>query len=281
VLDPAAGPVSGDPHRLEQVAWNLLSNAVKFTPKGGWIRVELRRINSHVELAVSDNGAGIASEFLPSLFERFRQADASPSRRHGGLGLGLSIVRHLVELHGGSVRAHSDGSGTGAVFQVHLPLSSVQLAREPVSMHPAAPSGDRVQCAADALRGVRVLAVDDDPDARELIARMLTECQATVETAGSAEEAIAALSARKPDVLISDIGMPETDGYALIRRVRSLNVDGAAAVPAIALTAFARSEDRTRALLEGFQAHVAKPVEPAELVAVIASLVGRTRPRPS
>ena len=282
VLDPSAGPVSGDPARLQQVMWNLLSNAIKFTPRGGRVQAVLRPVNSHVEVAVSDTGQGIAPEFLPFVFERFRQADASTTRKHGGLGIGLSIVKSIVELHGGTVRAMSPGEGCGATFVVSLPLS---LARrhgedEGAREHPKASAAAAVAPAYDRpdLRGVRVLVVDDEPDARELVRRLLQECGADVRTAATAEGALAALDGGGggADVIVSDIGMPEVDGYEFIRRVRARGPRNHGAVPAAALTAFARSEDRTRALIAGYQTHIAKPVEPTELVAAVAALAGRT-----
>ncbi|MEZ0266515.1 MAG: GAF domain-containing protein [Phycisphaerae bacterium] len=280
ILDPAARPVSGDPGRLQQVFWNLLSNAIKFTPRGGRVQVLLGRVNSHLEVSVTDTGEGIRPEFLPHVFDRFRQADASTTRRHGGLGLGLAIVKQLVELHGGSVRAKSAGPGAGATFIVALPLTVVDAAPAPDDepgerRHPAqGGAADLGTCVK--IAGMRVLVVDDEPDARALLARVLEGCEARVRTAGSADEALALLAAERPDVLVSDIGMPGEDGYALIRKVRSLGPDRGGAVPAIALTAYARAEDRMRAVLAGFQMHVAKPVEPAELITMVASLGGRT-----
>ena len=289
LLDPLAGPVAGDPNRLQQVVWNLLSNAIKFTPKGGRVRVMLGRVNSHVEVVVTDSGQGISPEFLPHVFERFRQADATSTRRHGGLGLGLSIVKHLVELHGGTVRADSPGEGHGSTFTVTLPLTVIHTRAGDERMapraHPTTPRGPAASSSAAAaapdyelvpLGGLRVLAVDDEPDARELIRRLLGGCGAEVRTCASAAEALAALDAFAPDVLISDIGMPGTDGYDFLRQVRARTATVGGRTPAIALTAFARSEDRTRALRAGYIAHVAKPVEPAELIATVASVAGRT-----
>jgi PAS domain S-box-containing protein len=272
-LDASAGPVSGDPNRLQQVVWNLLSNAIKFTPRGGHVHVGLARVNSSVAISVSDSGIGIKPEFLPNVFDRFRQADSSTTRVHGGLGLGLSIVKRLVELHGGSVRVESEGEGRGATFMVLLPCAPEQGAREPEQAR-IAPAG-RVGFKLSDLSGVKVLVVDDEPDARELIRRVLTECEAEVLTAASATEALALLEHEAPDVLVTDIGMPEIDGYELLRRVRVLRSPHGRKIPAIALTAFARSEDRTRALRAGFLVHVSKPVEPAELVATVASVAGR------
>jgi CheY-like chemotaxis protein/two-component sensor histidine kinase len=277
-LDPVAGPVRGDPGRLQQVLWNLLSNAIKFTPKGGRVQVVLERVNSHLEVVVSDTGEGIRPEFLPHVFERFRQGDASTTRRHGGLGLGLSIVRQLVELHGGSVRAKSPGEGRGATFVVMLPVAALHEDAEAAAGrgHPAAPSAAASPCGEADLTGVRVLVVDDEPDARDLVRRFLERCGARVRLAGSAAEALEVLAADAPDVLISDIGMPGVDGYDLLRRVRALPDPAARRTPAVALTAFARSEDRTRAMLAGYNVHLSKPLEPAELAATVASLMGRT-----
>lgn len=278
VLDTNLGPVRGDAARLQQVVWNLLTNAVKFTGAGGKIQVAVERINSHVEISVADTGAGISPEFLPHVFERFRQADQSTTRRHGGLGIGLSIVRTLVEAHGGRVTAHSPGEGAGATFTIVLPLMIVHPSGEiDLKEHPSLVSTDSPGFDSEAilLDGVKILVVDDDTDARTLIARILTECQATVTLAASGAEAIEKLKQVRPDVVVSDIGMPGMDGYQMIQRIRQLGADEGGKTPAAALTAFARSEDRRRALLTGYQAHITKPVEPAELVAVIASLAGR------
>jgi PAS domain S-box-containing protein len=276
VLDPLVGPVRGDPARLQQVVWNLLSNAIKFTPRAGKVQVALERVNSHVEIVVSDSGLGIEPEFLPHVFERFRQADASSTRRHGGLGIGLSIVRQLVELHGGNVRAKSPGPGQGSTFIVTLPLS-ISTHEEPPSarIHPKAASGSTSPCHDIDLHGVRVLIVDDEPDARRLITRILRTCGAEVFAAASMAEALELLGERTPHVLVSDLGMPEHDGFELIQAVRARPAHAGGATPAAALSAFARSEDRRRAMMAGFQTHVAKPVEPAELLAVIANLAGR------
>ena len=275
VLDPLAGPISGDPHRLQQVFWNLLSNAIKFTPKGGRVQVLLERVNSHVEVGVIDSGEGIEPAFLPHVFDRFRQADATTTRRHGGLGLGLAIVKQLVELHGGTIRAKSPGKGQGASFVVSLPLLVVHPDVEPLSLrrHPTAETAPVPLESWVPIAGVRVLVVDDEPDARALLRRLLEECDAVVTTAASANEALAALQSQRPDVLVSDIGMPEEDGFTLIRRVRSLPVEQGGRTPAIALTAYARAEDRVKAVVSGFQHHLSKPVEPMELIAVVASLV--------
>jgi PAS domain S-box-containing protein len=276
VLDPHAGPVSGDPARLQQVMWNLLSNAVKFTPRGGRVQVLLERVNSHLEVSVIDTGEGIRPEFLPYAFDRFRQADSTTTRRHGGLGLGLSIVKQLVELHGGSIRVKSAGLGHGSTFIVALPLTVIHP--EPDTdverHHPrAATAGPRDTCVQ--IAGVKVLVVDDEADARALVKRLLEDCGAEVVTAGSAAEALELVGAEKPDVLLTDIGMPDADGYSLIRRVRALGPEHGGQVPAAALTAYARAEDRVKAVLAGFQMHLAKPVEPTELIATVAGLAGR------
>jgi PAS domain S-box-containing protein len=273
ILDPMAEPVSGDPNRLQQVVWNLLSNAVKFTPKEGKIDALLQRINSHIEIMVHDSGQGISAEFLPHVFERFRQADSSTTRKHAGLGLGLAIVKQLVELHGGTVHADSPGEGLGATFVVRLPLAPVRHSDD--REHPTTRRNGVIDCGEFNLEGVTVLVVDDEPDARQLIRQVLTHCYANVILAASATEALELLKTQKPQVLVSDIGMPETDGYAFIRSVRSLPADAGGRTPAIALTAFARSEDRTRAMIAGYQVHVSKPIEPHELLATVASLAGR------
>jgi PAS domain S-box-containing protein len=280
VLDPRAGPVSGDPGRLQQVVWNLLSNAVKFTPKGGRVQIHLERINSHVTITVSDTGQGISPDFLPYVFDRFRQADSSFTRVHQGLGLGLSIVRQLVELHGGAVEAGSAGEGYGASFTVKLPISIKQeVARYSTvrseTKEPAVLSSP-VECP-PRLKGLRLLVVDDDPDARALLIAILDECGAEVEAAPSAAEGLERLRQWRPDVLISDVEMPYEDGYSLIEKVRGLADEEGGLTPAIALTAHVRAEDRMRALSSGFDSHVSKPMEPEELVTVIASLARRTR----
>jgi len=274
VLDPGAGPVRGDPSRLQQVLWNLLTNSVKFTPKGGRILITLARVNSHLEIEVTDNGEGIAATFLPHVFDRFRQADASTTRSHGGLGLGLSIVKQLVELHGGTITAKSGGPAMGATFRITLPVMATadEPPDAPPREHPRSANqqplgvGDMGE-----LGGVRVLVVDDEPDARALIQRLLQDCHANVVTAASADEAFKMLIRESPDVLVSDIGMPGEDGYSLIRRVRSLN-DARAHIPAVALTAYARVQDRVKAIQCGYQLHLSKPVEAVELVAMVESL---------
>ena len=281
LLDPDAGILNGDAERLQQVVWNLLSNAVKFTPKDGRVYIRMQREDSHVEIVVADTGAGIAPAFLPHVFQPFRQQDATATRAHGGLGLGLAIVKHLVELHGGSIEARSDGVGKGATFVVRLPVSPLRSASLPPPATPVSRRGDThalLQCPPE-LEGLRVLVCEDEPDARELLESILTGCKATVTLAGSVTEALDRFSENIPDVIISDIGMPEASGYDLIRRIRALPADKGGRVPAVALTAYASMADRTRALMEGFQNHVAKPTEPQELVAAVAALAGKfTRP---
>jgi PAS domain S-box-containing protein len=276
VLDSGVVSVAGDPSRLQQVVWNLLSNAIKFTPKGGRVQVRLERINSHIEIAVSDTGAGIEPDFLPHVFERFRQADQKTTRHHGGLGLGLAIVRHLVELHGGTVQVDSPGKGQGTTFVVKLPVIPFQQKDDPAErVHPTAGDTFASYDSPERLEGLRVLLVDDEVDTRELFRVALGRCGAEVLTAGSARDALDAIEESRPDLLISDIGMPGEDGYELIRRVRALPAERGGKIPAIALTAYARTEDRLRALRAGYQMHISKPVELAELVAVIASLIRR------
>ncbi|MDB5328486.1 MAG: sensor hybrid histidine kinase [Phycisphaerales bacterium] len=282
VLDPNTGPVSGDPGRLQQTLWNLLSNAIKFTPKGGRVQVLLERVNSHVEISVSDTGQGIKSEFLPYVFDRFRQADASTTRQHGGLGIGLALVKQLVELHGGTVRAKSLGEGAGSTFVLTLPLTILHAEPDDAAArrhpaHPVQPGIPHDACVR--IEGIRVLVIDDEPDARALVRRLLEDCHAKVQMAGSASEALECLQTVGPfDVIVSDIGMPGEDGYSLIRRIRALSRDRGGQTPAIALTAYARSEDRMRSVIAGFQMHIPKPVEPAELITMVASLAGRTNP---
>ena len=275
VLDFGAGMVLGDPVRLQQVVWNLLSNAIKFTPKHGRVYVQLERINSHVEVTVSDTGPGIDEEFLPYVFDRFRQADSTTTKKHGGLGLGLSIVRHLVELHGGTIEAGNRDGEQGAVFTLKLPIMAVRQtpfdAENAERVHTAL-SGALPLEPSPALDGIKVLAVDDEPDARFLLATVLEQCGAEVRTCASAAEALAALEDYDPDVLVSDIGMPGENGYDLIRKVRAREAGNGGRIPAVALTAYARAEDRLQALKTGYNMHVPKPVEPAELAVVIASL---------
>jgi signal transduction histidine kinase/ActR/RegA family two-component response regulator len=277
-VDLATGMLSADPNRLQQVIWNLLSNAIKFTPKGGKVQVVLERVNSHVELSVTDTGIGIKPEFLPHVFERFRQADSTTTRRYGGLGLGLSIVKHLAELHGGTVTVTSPGEGKGATFTVSLPLMVVhQHVDHEARQHPKALGAAGAELENVDLAGVTILVVDDEADARDMLERVLVECSARVMTAGSAEEALALIRIEPPHVLISDIGMPDVDGYELLKRAHSLMQSHPSSLAAIALTAFARSEDRTRALRAGFLMHLSKPVHAAELIASVASVTMRLR----
>jgi PAS domain S-box-containing protein len=275
IVDPDVGPVSGDPDRLLQVLWNLLSNAVKFTPRGGRVQVRLQRVNSHVEIGVSDTGMGIREDFLPHLFERFRQADSTTTRAHGGLGLGLAIARQIVELHGGTIHASSGGPGKGTTFRVDLPVMIAHpvVADAERRVHPRTET--RVtQLEYPSLADLRVLAVDDDADALALIREILETAGAQVLTATSGASALAALEAQSPDVLISDLGMPVMDGFALIEHVRGMESDQKH-IPAAALTAYARSEDRARAMRAGFELHLSKPIDPSELVAAVASLARR------
>jgi PAS domain S-box-containing protein len=272
----SAAVVQGDPGRLQQVVWNLVANAVKFTPRGGRVQVTLRKANSQVVVEVSDTGMGIAPEFLPHIFQRFRQADASATRAHGGLGLGLAIVKNLVEMHGGSVEASSEGPDRGSVFTVRLPVAlagmTVDRPSEPATtgIEPLGPQLESV------LLGLRILVVDDEPDAREVVQWLLEAAGAETTVCDSAEGALNRLEAGfVPDIIVSDIGMPERDGYDFMKRVRQMATP-VAQVPAAALTALARGEDRKRALLAGYQTHLAKPVDPTELVALVASLAGRT-----
>jgi signal transduction histidine kinase len=281
ILDSTIDPVSGDPDRLQQIVWNLLSNGVKFTPRGGRVEVRLGQIDSKIQIQVSDTGMGIKPEFLPYVFDRFRQADSTSTRAHGGLGLGLAIVRHLVELHGGTVQVESHGEGQGATFIVQLPLRAVRAPATEITEAPPDSVVNRAVRAGygrlPALEGVHVLVVDDEPDARELLVTVLVQASATVTAVGSAAEALEAVQRLRLDALVSDIGMPEQDGYTLIRKVRSLEPERGGQIPAVALTAYARSEDRLRALTAGYQMHVPKPIEPIELVMVVASLTGRVR----
>jgi PAS domain S-box-containing protein len=279
--DAGAGMISGDPARLQQVVWNLLSNAIKFTPRDGLVEVTLRPSNGegngdgsgNVEIAVCDSGAGIAPEFITHVFERFRQGDASTTRQHGGLGLGLSIVKHLIEQHGGTVRVDSEGAGRGACFTVELPAANQQLMARAGRARYCPPSPLTPDIVLRDLSRVKVLVVDDEPDARDLIKRILSDCNATVTTADSARAALEAFRAAPPDVLVSDLGMPDMDGFGLLAEVRKLGTAAGGNVPAVALTAFARSEDRLRALEAGFAAHISKPVEPSQLIATVANMV--------
>ncbi len=272
-------PVDGDAARLQQVFWNLLSNAVKFTPPGGTVRVTVRRLEHAARVSVTDTGIGISPEFLPHVFERFRQADGSPSRRHGGLGLGLGIAKQLVDLHGGTIRASSPGEDLGAEFVVELPLSrhgaAAPEADAALRSPPHAPHAPHPLASEAALRGVCVVAVDDDADARDLVQRVLEEHGALVLPAASAAEAMLLVERERPDVLVSDIGMPVVDGYELLRRVRTLGPDRGGDVPAVALTAFVRPQEREQALACGFIEHLVKPMRAAELVAAVAAATGR------
>jgi two-component system CheB/CheR fusion protein len=276
VFEPAREPlfVMGDPDRLQQIVWNLLSNAVKFTPRNGQVEMQLRRLGTSVVLRVSDTGRGIRPEFLPHVFEPFRQADSSPSRAHQGLGLGLAIVRHLVESHGGVIRAESPGEEEGAVFTMLLPVPALAMETAPASDSttpaPPPPAADPML-----LAGVRVLVVEDDPDSRDILARMLVESGAEVATAESAREALAIIDERPPDVLVSDIGLPEMDGFALIGELRRRSPDRRGSIPAVALTAYAEEGSRRQAIEAGFQEHLSKPADPRALLGMVARLAGR------
>ncbi|HEX8632520.1 MAG TPA: response regulator [Pyrinomonadaceae bacterium] len=285
--------VSGDPARLQQVVWNLFSNAVKFTPEGGSVEVGLTCDERRVELEVSDTGQGISQDFLPYIFDRFRQADGTTTRKHGGLGLGLAIVRHLVELHGGTIRAHSDGDGQGATFTLSLPLASAltapadggndeSAAERPDSIAPVAAATDASEAqtftASDVLGGLRILVVDDEADTRELVQEVLARQGAEVRVSGSAAEALRTLAAWNPDLLISDIGMPVEDGYELIRQVRKFDAAHHGQIPAVALTAYVGAEDHRRALAAGFQTHLAKPIVPKDLIETVVRVAGRATP---
>ncbi|MGI8784954.1 MAG: hybrid sensor histidine kinase/response regulator [Acidobacteriota bacterium] len=279
IIDPRAGSVSGDPDRLQQVLWNLLSNAIKFTPKGGRVQIRLARANSHVEIDVSDTGQGIDPDFLPLIFQRFRQADTTTTRRHTGLGLGLAITQHLVELHGGTISAYSGGTRQGARFVLRLPVLALHNSER---LPPARPSDQNladqartVHANLPRLDGLHVLVADDERDARDLLTAVLVERGARVTAAATAAEALAMFQSLKPDLLISDIAMPGEDGFSLIRRVRSLEKEQGTHTPAIALTAHAGSSDRMQALSAGYQIHLPKPVEAAELITVVANLAGR------
>jgi PAS domain S-box-containing protein len=277
-LDAPAVQVSGDPDRLQQVTWNIISNALKFTPKGGSVIVRLERSESQVEVTVSDTGQGIAPEFLPHVFDRFRQADATITRAFGGLGLGLAIVRQLVELHGGTVRVESEGEGLGSTFTISLPVLAGRSADSDTGNAVEWPEFklSQPECPPE-LNGLRVLVVDDDADTCELLQVILKGCGALVITANSAAAALEAVAEEAFDVLISDIGMPEEDGYSLIAKVRALGKEHGGKIPAAAaLTAYVGEEDRIRVLQSGFQIHVPKPISPSELVAVVANLAGRT-----
>ncbi len=271
IIDSHAGPVMGDPDRLSQIVANLLSNAVKFTPKGGRIHVHLERVRSLVRLTVTDDGAGIAADFLPFIFDRFRQADQTITRRHGGLGLGLSIVKHLVELHGGTISAHSEGLDKGATFILNIPLSAIHPATDPPRSQPP-------ELASRQLEGLRVLVVDDELDARELLSEILTNAGVEVRTAPDADTALRELEAFVPHILVCDVGMPGVDGYTLMQRIRALPAERGGRIRAAAVSAYTRGEDRRRAMAVGFNLHLSKPVDPAELVMSVARLAERYTP---
>lgn len=282
VLDKKAGLVSGDSDRLQQVVWNLLTNAIKFTPREGEVKIALERQHTHIRLIVQDTGQGISPEFLPYMFDLFRQGDSSITRSHGGLGLGLAIVRHLVEMHGGNVYAESAGEGKGATFIVSLPMigahASDQNGSDQDGSMDVSPDGFSMERPPE-LSGIHVLVVDDEQETLALLVEVLTRCGAEVRASSSAHEAYEELQRWKADVLISDIGMPGEDGYDLIRKVRSMKPESGGCIPAVALTAYARGEDRVRALSAGFQMHVSKPVAPLELAAVVAGFAWQTRKR--
>jgi CheY-like chemotaxis protein len=273
-LDPAIKVLNADPARLQQIVWNLISNAMKFTPRGGRVRVSLQKPNDHYELTVADTGAGIAAEFLPHLFQRFSQADASSTRRFSGLGIGLAIVRHLVELHGGTVSAASEGEGHGSTFTVRLP-ARIAVQPAPSAKKPRAKDVPVTKFGPTDLSNVRVLVVDDERDSRSLAQRVLEMNGADVRVAGSAAEGFERLQDYRPHILVSDISMPNEDGYQFIRRIRALPADAGGRTVAVALTAFARPEDRRHALQAGYQDHIAKPMEPAELLNVVVNLRNR------
>jgi len=267
-----------DANRLQQAIWNLLSNAIKFTNQAGLIEARLTRVERRVEIAIHDDGMGIEPHFLPHVFERFRQADSTDTRRYGGLGLGLAIVRHIVELHGGGVTASSPGVGRGATFKIRLPLASTSRPPQPESWRPESEAPQtkrqRVAEACQRLDGVRILLVEDDPETLDMIKYVFERCGAKLITAASASEALETLERFRPDALISDIAMPDQDGYDLIRQVRSRDPERGGKTPAVAVTAYASAEDRVRALAAGFHMHVAKPIDPDELIAMVASLTG-------
>ena len=272
VLDERAGMISGDSERLQQVMWNLISNAIKFTQKGGRVQVVLQRAESHVEISVSDSGMGIDSEFLPHVFEPFRQGTGGSMRRHGGLGLGLSIVRHIVELHGGEISVYSEGLGLGSKFTVKFPLLATGMEPgEAFRRHPIA-RDTLADIQLGRLDGIRVLVVDDEPNASEALLVLFSSCGAEARVAGSADEALAVFAAWRPDVLVSDIAMPGEDGYSLIRKIRLRSAENGGITPAVALTAYAKIEDRVTILDAGFQMYLSKPADPNELVAVVSSL---------
>jgi signal transduction histidine kinase len=273
-IDHSLGHVAGDPARLQQVVWNLMSNAIKFTPEGGRVRVVLRKAGDAAEIVVSDTGVGIAPEFLPHVFERFQQADGTMTRRYGGLGLGLAIVKHLVERHGGIVTAQSEGEGKGAAFSIVLPVASATV--DPDSLPPPA----RAAAPVAPFDGARILVVEDEQDTRTFLVQLLRANGAVVLEADSAQQALDLFAGGEPpDILLSDIGLPQIDGYELMRRIRALGDAAGGGLPAIALTAYASFDDRTRALRAGYQTHLAKPVEPTELLATVASFCALVRRR--
>ena len=282
-LDPTAGQILGDATRVQQIVWNLLSNATKFTGRDGRIAVRVSRVGASIEIRVSDSGQGIGAEFLPFVFDRFRQADGSFARRHGGLGLGLAIARHLVELHGGTIQVESAGTGLGSTFIVRLPYVGSHTSQiVPAGTLPTTYFAPPSRLAEPELRGVRVLVVDDDDDSRDLVVSILEKCDAITFSASSAEQALQIIVRDRPDVLVSDIGMPGMDGYELLRAIRALPDEHAQRVPAVAVTAYARTEDRSRALAEGFQLHLAKPIEPVAFASAVARLsrTGESRATP-
>lgn len=281
LIDPDPGPVSGDPERIQQIVWNLLSNAIKFTPRGGRVQVRVERVNSHVEILVSDTGEGIDPEILPFIFERFRQGASILDRAHGGLGLGLSIVRHLVEAHGGQVHAHSEGPGTGATFSVTLPLLVYRPEAPlvtPVDAVSPGPAGIE-EMSGNQLEDLRILVVEDAPESLEMLCRLFESMGASCRGVRTTEEALVEAEAYRPDVIVSDIELPGEDGYMLARKLRKLPPEEGGRVPIIALTAFTRPADRVRAYEAGFHVHLRKPVEPSEVVAAVAALADGREPR--
>jgi CheY-like chemotaxis protein len=273
VLEAGLKMVSGDADRLQQVVWNILSNAAKFTPNGGRVEISVSQTTTHLQIQVKDTGPGIEPDFLPYVFERFRQADGSTTRKHGGLGLGLAIVRHLVELHGGTIGAENRDDRSGAIFTIRLPLPSGELHSETLA---GADSAFREQRSEQAnLEGLQILIVDDETDALDLISVELVQHGAKVKAVTNAEAALETLAENQFDILISDIGMPNMDGYDLIRRIRKQETGTDKRLPAVALTAYARIQDRMQAILAGFSTHIAKPVDATELVTIVASLAGR------
>jgi CheY-like chemotaxis protein len=281
VMDPEAGPVQGDGDRLQQVIWNLLSNAVRFTSRNGLVQVRLHRVDSNLEIVVSDTGAGIAPEFMPHVFERFRQADSRLSREYGGLGLGLAISRELVELHGGTIRAESDGLGKGATFSVMLPRSIPSSDTLDTANHRRRAEPPEQATMNKDLTGLEILVVDDDPDALTLMREILEAAGATVISADSGRAALDAMAKRVPHAIVSDLGMPGMDGFELLAQLRQSPVESQRNLPAAALTAYARSEDRTRSLKSGFQIYLSKPIDPRELVTAVVVLASKVDTKPS